>query len=644
MPISPWRIVQRKRLVPIASATLLLASASLIGSTAPATAADPFSFAVIGDVPYGSNQLEAFPRQIEQINADGQVQVVSHLGDISSPLNCSDAYFSTIKSQFDRFVDPIAYTPGDNEWADCHRADIGAGNPLDRLSAVRRTFFPTPGTTLGQNKMSVTAQSGYPENVRWNQDSLSFATVHIVGSNNDLNAWAGNSGTTSAQRAEVTARTSAGISHIRSAFAAAKANGSRAVVLITQADMFKPGTVGATYKTAFQSTVQAIASESASFQRPVFLINGDTHAHASDKPLTLASWKSFYGVTSSVSNLSRITIKGGTEWTKFNLVPTSSVLQVQRVPLATAPTNAAPTASFTSSTSGLTANVNGSGSTDSNGTIASHAWNFGDGSTATGATASRTYAAAGTYTITLTVTDNAGATGTVSHPVTVTSAGEPPPPPPPPPPPAASALATDSFTRTVTGGLGSADSGGAWATSGTAANFTVDGTAAKVALPRGSNRYAFLNGVSSSSTEVRTTVSFERPSASSIYAGVIARRVGTADYGARVVVSTSGSTQLQLLRTTDTVLRSSTISGLTFASGDRLQLRFQAVDTSPTTLQAKVWKAGTAEPANWLVNITDSTAALQAAGAVGLYGYLSSSATPTSLAVSYDDFWAGTAG
>lgn len=631
-----------RKLVPLASATILLASASLVGIAPPATAAEPFAFAVIGDVPYGSTQFAAFPRQVDQINADPQVQLASHLGDLSSPLDCSNSYYSTIKSQFDRFADPLVYTPGDNEWADCSRAAVGAANPLERLAAVRSTFFPSPGVTLGQNSMNVTEQSGYPENVHFTRDGISFAAVHIVGSNNDLNTWSGYSAPTTAQKAEVTARTNAGISLIRNAFAAAKSSGSRAVVLITQAGMFAPGTQGSTYRTAFQSTVRAIASESGSFGKPVFLINGDTHSFASDRPLTTSKWKSFYGISSSVSNLSRVTIKGGNEWMKFTVVSTSAVLQAQRVPLATTtpPPNAAPTASFTSSTTGLTANVNASGSTDSDGTIASYAWNFGDGTTATGVTASRTYAAAGNYTVSLTVTDNGGARATTTRTVTVTAPDEPPPPPPP----TGTVIAQDGFGRTVSGGLGTANTGGAWTISGTASNFAVDGSTARVTLPRGSNRYAFLNSVASSTTELRTTVSFAKPNASSAYVGVIGRRVGSADYGARVVVNASGVVQVQLLRTTNTVLRSSTLSGVTFASGDRLQIRFQVIGTAPTALQAKVWKVGAAEPASWQVTVTDSTAGLQTAGAVGLYGYLSSSADPVSLVVSYDDFWAGAPG
>jgi PKD repeat protein len=77
------------------------------------------------------------------------------------------------------------------------------------------------------------------------------------------------------------------------------------------------------------------------------------------------------------------------------------------------PQNQAPTASFTSACSDLTCSFNASASTDDVG-ITDYAWNFGDGTTGSGVTTSRTYAAGGNYTVTLTVTDGGGLTGTTS--------------------------------------------------------------------------------------------------------------------------------------------------------------------------------------------------------------------------------------
>jgi subtilisin family serine protease len=95
--------------------------------------------------------------------------------------------------------------------------------------------------------------------------------------------------------------------------------------------------------------------------------------------------------------------------------------EVAKTPAA----NQAPTACFTHSEVGLQASLNGGCSADSDGTIASYAWTFGDSTSGTGATPSHTYAAAGTYTVTLTVTDNAGATGSASQSVTVVSDPDP---------------------------------------------------------------------------------------------------------------------------------------------------------------------------------------------------------------------------
>jgi PKD repeat protein len=85
-------------------------------------------------------------------------------------------------------------------------------------------------------------------------------------------------------------------------------------------------------------------------------------------------------------------------------------------------TNQPPVANFSFTTSGLTASFTDA-SSDSDGTIASRSWSFGDGGTSTATNPSHTYAAAGTYTVTLTVTDDDGAPNSKSQPVTVTSGG-----------------------------------------------------------------------------------------------------------------------------------------------------------------------------------------------------------------------------
>jgi PKD repeat protein len=80
-----------------------------------------------------------------------------------------------------------------------------------------------------------------------------------------------------------------------------------------------------------------------------------------------------------------------------------------------------PIAAFTAYCSGLTCNFDGSGSKDSNATITSYAWNFGDGVTAAGVTVTHTYAIGNFYNVTLTLTDSSSATGSQSKTININS-------------------------------------------------------------------------------------------------------------------------------------------------------------------------------------------------------------------------------
>jgi PKD repeat protein len=291
--------------------------------------------------------------------------------------------------------------------------------------------------------------------------------------------------------------------------------------------------------------------------------------------------------------------------------------------------NVGPQAAFSFSTAQLVAMFDGSASSDSDGSISSYAWAFGDGATGTGATPSHTYAAAGTYQVTLTVTDDDGATNAITKPVTV---GVIPP---------GGNLAADAFGRTVSGGWGTADTGGPWTrTGGPAGNFSVASGRGRISMTAaGAGTRIVLGPVSAASVDVSLKLAQDKIANAGSYLSLLARTADTNAYSAKVKIAANGSLVLYLMRTVggvDTTL-ASMIPPATYAAGQQLQVRLQATGSAPTTLRAKVWPVGAAEPGSWQVTTTDSTAGLQSPGGVGVTTYMAGSSTNLPVLATFDD-------
>jgi len=316
----------------IAAAVALFAAGAGAGIQ-PAAAADDaaagqqaFSFGVIGDIPYGAAEIAKFPAHIQDLNADSALKFVTHVGDIKNGSSvCSDEYFKYIRAEFDTFEHPLIYTPGDNEWVDCHRTNNGAYNPLERLAKLREIFFNEPGKTLGANMPVKTQEKlGLPEDVRFTQNRVAFSVVSVQGSNNSLQPWTGlgNTAATPEQLAEVQHRTQAVVSQLHETFSDAAARNDRAVVLMTQADMFDPALLEAAQAnpatvSGFREIVQTIVEETNRFDGPVYLINGDSHFFTENQPLAKGSpWLSVYG-QAPADHLQRITVDGANNATNY---------------------------------------------------------------------------------------------------------------------------------------------------------------------------------------------------------------------------------------------------------------------------------------------------------------------------------------
>ena len=296
--------------------------------------------------------------------------------------------------------------------------------------------------------------------------------------------------------------------------------------------------------------------------------------------------------------------------------------------------NAAPEADFTSIALGLTASFDASSSTDPDGSVVSFAWTFGDGANATGVKPVHTYAVEGTYSVTLTVTDNDGEPGSVTHSVVVTK---------PPVEPDAVIVAKDEFARTASNGWGSADVGGAWTRSGSAANLSVSRGVGTLLAPSANSGVGIrLAGVSETRAVTSADVSFdEAPTGSGTYLAVAGRQVGSHDYRAKLRMLSGGAVSVQVVRRlgSEVVIKGAvTVPGVDYHAGDKLRVKVEVTGMNPTTIRAKVWSVGDTEPAAWLTSVTDSTADLQVAGGAGLYLWNASSVTNAPTTVSVDNF------
>jgi Calcineurin-like phosphoesterase len=339
--------------------TMVLATTIAIQHSAIAANGEPgndqMTVAVFGDWPYNQNLLTNAPLLIESVNADPNVSLVIHVGDIHSgsqpctsasilpPIPTSNPNWSAaVYFQFQQFKKPLVYTPGDNEWTDCHKTkEFKSGDPLKELAAVRQLFFARPGKTLGLEEKEVFSQSQYfdeqfpadaqfVENVIWQDGKVVFATFNLPGSNNDTLPWTNGFENPSKQAQEVANRTAADIRWLKAAFYLARTKQAKAVVLAVQADMWDPAAVapGGDGLSAYTPFVQELANQSIQFGRPVLLLNGDTHLFEADHPLAMpSSPQGLIHHTLPVPNLTRITVQGSTnapaEWLRLTIDTTT---------------------------------------------------------------------------------------------------------------------------------------------------------------------------------------------------------------------------------------------------------------------------------------------------------------------------------
>ncbi len=243
---------------------------------------------------------ERFDRVIDAVNAD-EPEFTVHVGDTKSGGSpCSDESFDRTWSSFGRFDHPLIYTPGDNEWTDCHREAAGRMDPIERLAAIRERFFPDSMTLGGGAAFELETQSADPqwerfvENRMWMRSRVLFATLHIVGSKNNRQE------SIPGAVAEFLDRDAANEAWLTRVFDRADATGAPAVALFIHANPFGNGGE-ANWDDGFTRFLNQLRARAIAFAKPVLITHGDSHYFRIDKPLMHAD--SDHDVVGNVTRL-----------------------------------------------------------------------------------------------------------------------------------------------------------------------------------------------------------------------------------------------------------------------------------------------------------------------------------------------------
>jgi hypothetical protein len=265
-----------------------------------------YSIGLWGDLPYSNGQEAALPNLFADMN-NAQLEFTVDDGDLKQGSNspCDNALYQRALGWFDSLEAPAMFTPGDNDWTDCDRANNGGFNSLERLDHERQVFFSTL-YSLGQHPMKQEVQStpdclgvGGPtpcvENRRWELKDVVYATFNVQGSCNNLCD-------TSPDPNEYAKRNAADIAWLQDTFNEAKADNAGAVMLISQGD---PGFDGSDATRAptrdpktlvendanasfdgYKDFLTAVRAATIDFRRPVAYVHGDSHYFRIDKPFT----------------------------------------------------------------------------------------------------------------------------------------------------------------------------------------------------------------------------------------------------------------------------------------------------------------------------------------------------------------------
>jgi Calcineurin-like phosphoesterase len=268
----------------VSNAIQLALLASLAGPAVAPLSAEPFHFVALGDTTYAvPGDYPLYRELIDVVNASAPVFSI-HIGDTKGYGDCGRAFQETQRDFFDSYAQPVVYTPGNNEWADCWKDNRGNADPAEILALMRDVFYGA-ATSRGAVKMPLVRQSDvdaehreFAENARWEHGGVLFATLNMAGTHNNQELrvekyWR-----------EFQRREEANVAWVEAAFAAAHAAGDKGLVLAFHSNPFDeklryPGG-------PFEPVLQAILSGAEGFDGQVLIVQGHYHEFTIDRPVT----------------------------------------------------------------------------------------------------------------------------------------------------------------------------------------------------------------------------------------------------------------------------------------------------------------------------------------------------------------------
>jgi hypothetical protein len=182
-----------------------------------------------------------------------------------------------VKDWFNTLDGAVIYTPGDNEWTDVGRENNGHEDPLVWLTKIRKLYFAEE-RSMGRAPIPLVTQrrdaqfAKFVENARWSRGGVVFATVHVVGSNNNCDP------KTLSAMEEFHERDRANAAWVHATFADARASNAAGVALFFQAEPFKSLEHG-NRESGFSLFLQTIEAEADAFGKPVLLVHADEHRY-----------------------------------------------------------------------------------------------------------------------------------------------------------------------------------------------------------------------------------------------------------------------------------------------------------------------------------------------------------------------------